>query len=200
MQGLRNRMGVVMGWFRSIRGKVTGPFHAAGTWLWNAGSSIISGFINGIKSKFGDVKATLGSLTSKLTSWKGPESLDKVILKGAGQLVIGGFAEGLESQYGRVRKSLGDFTRDMGRKAAASKVGNALSDAMSGDLSALQASRGALPRRALAGASMGQHVTVIVKVAGNVIGEKDFAKRVTPTVRDELKKIGNRNSGRIFGE
>jgi phage-related protein len=91
-------------------GKVVGWLGNVGSTLASAGRDLIQGFINGIGDKFGDVKNKLGDLTSKLTSWKGPESLDRVILFGAGQLVIGGFLRGLESEYDSVESSLGGFT------------------------------------------------------------------------------------------
>jgi phage-related protein len=78
--------------------------------LVGAGKQLIQGFINGIGEMFDSVRGKLGDLTSKLTSWKGPESLDKVILFDAGRYVIGGFIDGLESQYGAVEDSLGGFT------------------------------------------------------------------------------------------
>lgn len=100
-----------------VRTELTGlPGKAVG-WLGDlsgtlvaAGKQLIQGFINGIGSMFNSVKGKLGDLTSKLTSWKGPESLDKVILYNAGQYVIGGFIDGLESQYSAVESSLGGFT------------------------------------------------------------------------------------------
>ena len=81
-----------------------------GSTLWNAGKSLIQGFINGISSMFGSVKSKLGSLTSSLTSWKGPADYDVVLLTPAGRLVIDGFIRGLESRYGAVRRSLGALT------------------------------------------------------------------------------------------
>lgn len=81
-----------------------------GSTLWNAGKSLIQGFINGISSMFGSVKSKLGSLTSSLTSWKGPAGYDAVLLTPAGRLVIDGFIRGLESRYGAVRRSLGALT------------------------------------------------------------------------------------------
>jgi phage-related protein len=85
-----------------------------GSTLLNAGRRLIQGFIDGIKGMFSGVQSTLGNLTSKLTSWKGPESLDKVLLTPAGQLVIEGFLNGLESRYDVVRKSLQGFTKEIG--------------------------------------------------------------------------------------
>ena len=81
-----------------------------GSTLWNAGKSLIQGFINGISSMIGSVRDTLGSLTSSLTSWKGPADYDAVLLTPAGRLIIDGFIRGLESRYGAVRRSLGALT------------------------------------------------------------------------------------------
>lgn len=58
----------------------------------------------------GSVKSTLSSLTSSLTSWKGPADYDAILLTPAGRLVIDGFIRGLESRYGAVRRSLGALT------------------------------------------------------------------------------------------
>lgn len=81
-----------------------------GSTLINAGKNLIQGFINGISSMFGSVQSKLGSLTSSLTSWKGPEDYDARLLTPAGRLVIDGFIRGLESRYGAVRRSLGALT------------------------------------------------------------------------------------------
>ncbi|MFE7463107.1 hypothetical protein ACFU6R_03245 [Streptomyces sp. NPDC057499] len=84
-----------------------------GSTLKNAGIQLIKGFISGITGMFGNVKDALGSLTDKLTDWKGPESLDKVLLVNAGVLVINGFIKGLESRYDAVRESLKGLTDDV---------------------------------------------------------------------------------------
>lgn len=81
-----------------------------GTLLWNAGASIISGLLGGLKSAFDGVKGFFTDLTSKIPDWKGPKKHDAVMLENAGQLILGGFLRGLESMYGGVKNSLGDFT------------------------------------------------------------------------------------------
>ncbi|MFE0964057.1 MULTISPECIES: hypothetical protein [Streptomyces] len=98
---------------RKLPGKARDALGNLGSTLKNAGIQLIKGFISGITGMFGDVKDALGSLTDKLTSWKGPESLDKVILVNAGQLVIDGFIKGLESRYDAVRDSLKGLTEDV---------------------------------------------------------------------------------------
>ncbi|WP_405799475.1 hypothetical protein [Streptomyces sp. NBC_01506] len=98
---------------RTLPEKVKSALGSLGKLLVSAGKSVIKGFISGIKSMFSSVKGALGSLTDKLTDWKGPESLDRVLLVGAGQLVIDGFINGLESRYDAVRKSLSGLTDDV---------------------------------------------------------------------------------------
>ncbi|QXE37118.1 hypothetical protein KQY30_25770 [Streptomyces sp. GMY02] len=98
---------------RELPGRARAALSSLGSTLVSAGKALIRGFIDGITSMFGTVKDKLGSLTSKLTDWKGPESLDRVLLVGAGQLVIDGFIKGLESRYDAVRKSLSGLTDEV---------------------------------------------------------------------------------------
>ncbi|MEU0344243.1 hypothetical protein ABZ092_36215 [Streptomyces bobili] len=99
---------------KELPGKAKSALGSLGSTLKDAGMKLIRGFIDGITSMFGSVKDKLGDLTSKLTDWKGPESLDRVLLVGAGQLVIDGFIKGLESRYDAVRKSLSGLTDEVG--------------------------------------------------------------------------------------
>jgi phage-related protein len=109
----------------TLLGKAKDALSSAPRILIDAGKALITGFITGITAMFDKVKSTLGNLTSKLTSWKGPPSKDATLLYDAGKLVIGGFIDGLESQYSAVRKSLGGLSSDVGNFAvAAPNVGN----------------------------------------------------------------------------
>lgn len=96
-----------------IKDRIVGFFSGAGSWLWDAGSSIISGLVDGLYSGFEWVRSTLGELTAMLPDWKGPAELDRVILRDSGRLVMGGFREGLEDEYGSIEKTLGNFTRGL---------------------------------------------------------------------------------------
>lgn len=102
---------------RNLPNSIRNIFSNAGSWLISAGKNVINGFINGIKNMFGSVKSTLSSLTSKLTSWKGPEPVDKVLLTPAGEMIMQGLIKGLESQYGAVRSSLQGLTEDLTKPA-----------------------------------------------------------------------------------
>lgn len=97
----------------SIPGRITGALGNLGGLLWNAGASVIRGFINGIKSMIGSVRSTLSGLTSMLPSWKGPAQVDAKILQKSGELVMGGFQAGLESQFGAVQSTLEGFTKSL---------------------------------------------------------------------------------------
>ncbi|MEU9605461.1 hypothetical protein [Streptomyces sp. NPDC048057] len=99
---------------KELPGKAKEGLGSLGSTLATAGKDLIRGFIDGIGGMFGSVKSKLGDLTNKLKDWKGPESLDRVLLVGAGQLVIDGFIKGLESRYDAVRKSLQGLTADIG--------------------------------------------------------------------------------------
>lgn len=95
---------------RTLPSRAVSALGSLGSTLYNAGANLINGFISGIKSKIGSVAGTLRGLTSKLTSWKGPEDLDKRLLTPAGQYVIEGFIRGLESRYPTVKTSLAALT------------------------------------------------------------------------------------------
>jgi phage-related protein len=103
----------VVSWFKSLPSKAKSALGSLGGVLLNAGKSLISGFINGIKGMFGSVKSTLGGLTDKLTSWKGPAPLDKKILTPNGRMVIQGFQRGISKQTPVLRRQLQGLTSDL---------------------------------------------------------------------------------------
>ncbi|MFB8020059.1 hypothetical protein ACFC36_16035 [Streptomyces rubiginosohelvolus] len=95
---------------KELPSKAKSALSDLGSTLLSAGKELIKGFIKGITSMFGGVKETLGNLTDKLTSWKGPPKKDAVLLYDAGKLIIKGLIKGLESEYDNVKKSLTDLT------------------------------------------------------------------------------------------
>ena len=114
----------VVNFVRNLPTNIKNIFSNAGSWLISAGKNVIQGFLNGLKSMYGSVKSSLGGLTSKLTSWKGPEPVDKVLLTPTGELIMKGFVKGLESQYGTVRKSLQGLTEDIAKPATVGLTAN----------------------------------------------------------------------------
>lgn len=114
------KLGEVVGLLRGLPGKCVAALGAIGTALSGAGQKLIQGFIDGIGAMFKNVKGKLQDLTHKLTDWKGPESLDRVLLVEAGQLIIQGLINGMESRYDGVRRSLQGLTSDIGATVIAS--------------------------------------------------------------------------------
>lgn len=109
-QAFRDGVAKAVEYVKGMPGKLLSAIGDLGGTLKDAGRQLIDGFIKGIGEKFGDVKNKLGNLTGKLTSWKGPESVDKVILRQSGNWVVDGFIYGLEQRYSNVQKSLGNLT------------------------------------------------------------------------------------------
>lgn len=113
VQAVRAGISAVVSLIKKLPGEIVHALGDLGGLLFNAGKAVIGGFVHGISSAAGGVKSVLGSITDKLTSWKGPPSTDRRILTGNGVLVIQGFIRGLESQFGSVKSSLGKLTRDI---------------------------------------------------------------------------------------
>jgi phage-related protein len=106
----------VLNFFGTLDTKIVNAIGDAGKILWNIGVDIIDGLIGGIESMIGDVESTLSSLTSWITSWKGPPEKDKSLLTPAGASIIQGLIDGMESKYGGVENSLGGLTKTIGSK------------------------------------------------------------------------------------
>ncbi|MCX2949940.1 hypothetical protein [Lentzea sp. NEAU-D7] len=109
----RDGVNSVIDWVRGIPDRIVAALGPLGQLLVDAGHKVIDGFLAGLRSAFGRVKAALAELTALLPDWKGPAPRDRTILRGAGQLVIDGFIDGLESRYDAVRKSLRGLTDDV---------------------------------------------------------------------------------------
>lgn len=110
VSAIRQKITDAVNWVKGLPGRAKSALGSIGSVLLNAGKSLIRGFVNGVKSMFGSVKSTLGDLTSSLTSWKGPEDVDKRILSPAGRLVIKGFQDGIDDQLPALRAQLRDVT------------------------------------------------------------------------------------------
>lgn len=104
--GLVNGAQLVWNFANSIQSTIRGIFSGAGSWLWDAGSRIIGGLIDGISSKVQALKNKLQQITSWIPSWKGPSETDKRLLVNNGQMIMQGLVTGLDDGMGEVKSYL----------------------------------------------------------------------------------------------
>lgn len=107
--GVTNVMNEVGG----LKDKVLGKFSDAISWLKNAGKDIIQGLIDGITSKITSLTNKLKGVTDLIPDWKGPERVDKVLLKPNGQWIMEGLEDSMDEGAQRVLRNLGRLTNEI---------------------------------------------------------------------------------------
>lgn len=122
--------GVVQGvldFLGGIGSAIIGIFAGAGTWLRNAGASIINGLLNGLRAAFGKVKSFVSGIGDWIVKHKGPLSYDKVMLKPAGLAIMQGFDKSLKAGWKDVQKTVNGMNAQIngGFEVDASKSGRA---------------------------------------------------------------------------
>lgn len=113
------KLGALVTFVAGIPGRILDGLGDLGSTLRDAGRKVLTGLINGIKDKIGDLKGTLQGITKKLTDWKGPPQTDKKILRKNGRLIMGGLLDGISDGIPNLRKLLRDVTKDLGKKRLA---------------------------------------------------------------------------------
>ena len=94
-QFAQNTWNNVVSWFSGLPGRILSAIGNVGRLLWNAGSSIIEGFLDGLKSAWNNVTGFIGGIADWIAEHKGPAAYDKVLLVKNGRLIMQGLAKGL---------------------------------------------------------------------------------------------------------
>lgn len=110
IQGVSNSIGSITGFFSGLGGKILGAIGNVGGLLAGIGSSIITSLYNGLVSSWGKVTDFVGGIAGWIAANKGPESLDRVLLRPAGQWIMGGLADSMTDEIPTLEGSLGRVT------------------------------------------------------------------------------------------
>lgn len=117
----------VWGILCGIGNLIRGAFAGAGTWLWNAGKSILNGLLSGLKAAWHGVTSFIGGIGDWIVRHKGPISYDRVMLKPAGLAIMQGFDKSLKAGWKDVQRTVNGMNAQIngGFDVDASKSGRA---------------------------------------------------------------------------
>jgi phage-related protein len=104
------KMQALVSFMAGIPGKILSGLGNLGTLLYNAGSAVIQGLIDGIMAKVAVLREKLESVTKLIPDWKGPLDKDKILLKPAGEALIEGLISGIEKKKTKLQTVLEKIT------------------------------------------------------------------------------------------
>ena len=96
----------VVEYFAGLPGRITEALGDLGGLLMEAGASIMGGFLNGLKSKWGEVKDFVGGIAPWVAEHKGPISYDRTLLVPAGLAIMDGFNKALRKGMEAVKATV----------------------------------------------------------------------------------------------
>jgi TP901 family phage tail tape measure protein len=100
----------MVNWVASIPGQIIGFLSGLGSMLWNAGSEIMAGLLDGIKAGFQGIADFVGGIGQWIADHKGPKAYDLALLVPAGGWIMGGFVDSLRSHIPELKSLMGDVT------------------------------------------------------------------------------------------
>jgi hypothetical protein len=111
----------------SLPARASGVLGSLSGVLFNAGASLIAGFIRGIRSMIPSVTDVLSRITAMIPETKGPPAKDAKLLTPAGRLIIEGLIRGIDESTAKLRARLASITKAL-PKNVRSGVGKSLAD------------------------------------------------------------------------
>lgn len=104
----------VVAFMGEVPGKILSALGDVGGILYNAGKSIVSGFLQGIKDKIGDVYDFVKGIAGKIADLKGPIDKDRKLLIPAGEAIMGGLEEAIKRGQAGVESRVRALTAGLG--------------------------------------------------------------------------------------
>lgn len=200
IDGINQAAKNVWDWLKGLPGQVGSWFGDVGNWLINAGWNMIMGMINGIKQAAVHLKDA--AVNAVKDAYEGVldfldiNSPSRRYMK-VGHSTVEGYVNGIQAKTGDVHDALVGMVnvpasklsaafRQQARTAASAAAANARNAGQ------LWTSAGALgPGQGGSGPAV--HVTI--NVAGSIQAEREFARKMSTAIRDEIRQIGRRNGG-----
>lgn len=121
-QGVSDGINNVLNFFRNLPGNILSALGNVGNLLWNAGSSIINGLLNGLKSAFGAVTSWVSGIAGTIMSLKGPLPYDRKILIPAGNAIMEGLGDGLKEGFKPITKQVSGMAAEI-QSAMSGEIG-----------------------------------------------------------------------------
>jgi len=103
----------VVGFVRSLPGKIRSAIGNLGGLLVDAGRSLIQGLINGITGKLGELWGKVSGIAGRIRDLKGPLDYDRVLLRPAGQAIMDGLIRGIGDRGPALAATMGGVTASL---------------------------------------------------------------------------------------
>ncbi|KJL39905.1 hypothetical protein [Microbacterium trichothecenolyticum] len=97
----------------TVKGKITGAFPNPFNLIMGAGTSIMSGFLSGLRTAYTGVQSFIGGIAGWIKANKGPASYDRQLLVPAGRWIMGGLERGLNAGFGRVKSRVSSMADEI---------------------------------------------------------------------------------------
>lgn len=103
----------VVNFFTELPGKILNALGDLGSLLWDAGTSIINGLWEGMKSAVGGLFDWVGGIAGKIASLKGPLPYDARLLIPNGKAIMSSLQKGLRAGWPMIEDELAKITDDI---------------------------------------------------------------------------------------
>ena len=113
LQSIQDGFNSAVEWVSGIPGQIVSALGNLGSLLWDAGSSIISGLWEGMKSAAGGFFDWVGGIAGTIQSLKGPLPYDAKLLIPNGMAIMSSLERGLREGWPMVADELQRITEDM---------------------------------------------------------------------------------------